>query len=119
MRTRHLRLTKNLVREGWRAPALQVKSEAGERFPGRTTGAGETCTGGRDRRRRAFLARLNAGPAPCIFACLRAIIRESAQMGQKGGAPVMSDPVKQVAMRILDLREISDYTVDKMAEVLF
>ena len=30
----------------------------------------------------------------------------------------MSDPVKQVAMRILDLREISDYTVDKMAEVL-
>ena len=28
----------------------------------------------------------------------------------------MSDPVKQVAMRILDLREISDYTVDKMAE---
>ena len=30
----------------------------------------------------------------------------------------MSDPVKQVAMRILDLREISDYTVEKMAQVL-
>ena len=27
----------------------------------------------------------------------------------------MSDPVKQIAMRILDLREISDYTVQQMA----
>lgn len=30
----------------------------------------------------------------------------------------MSDAVKQVAMRILDLREISDYTVEQMAESL-
>ena len=30
----------------------------------------------------------------------------------------MSDTVKQVAMRILDLREISDYTVEEMAEAL-
>ncbi|NLO84661.1 MAG: helix-turn-helix transcriptional regulator [Clostridiales bacterium] len=30
----------------------------------------------------------------------------------------MSDSVKQIAMRILDLREISDYTVEQMAEVL-
>lgn len=30
----------------------------------------------------------------------------------------MSDPVKQIAMRILDLREISDYTVEEMAEAL-
>ncbi len=30
----------------------------------------------------------------------------------------MSDSVKQIAMRILDLREISDYTVEQMAEAL-
>lgn len=30
----------------------------------------------------------------------------------------MSDSVKQIAMRILDLREISDYTVEEMAEAL-
>ncbi len=30
----------------------------------------------------------------------------------------MSDTVKQIAMRILDLREISDYTVEQMAEAL-
>ncbi|MEG0268835.1 MAG: XRE family transcriptional regulator [Clostridia bacterium] len=30
----------------------------------------------------------------------------------------MSDPVKQIAMRILDLREISDYTVEQMANAL-
>ncbi len=30
----------------------------------------------------------------------------------------MSDPVKQIAMRILDLREISDYTVQQMADAL-
>ena len=30
----------------------------------------------------------------------------------------MSDSVKQIAMRILDLREISDYTVEQMAQVL-
>ncbi|MEG0049754.1 MAG: XRE family transcriptional regulator [Clostridia bacterium] len=30
----------------------------------------------------------------------------------------MSDPVKQIAMRILDLREISDYTVEQMADAL-
>ncbi len=30
----------------------------------------------------------------------------------------MSDSVKQIAMRILDLREISDYTVQQMAEAL-
>ncbi len=30
----------------------------------------------------------------------------------------MSDSVKQIAMRIRDLREISDYTVEKMAEAL-
>lgn len=30
----------------------------------------------------------------------------------------MSDAVKQIAMRILDLREISDYTVEQMAEAL-
>ncbi len=30
----------------------------------------------------------------------------------------MSDTVKQVAMRILDLREISDYTVEQMAQAL-
>ena len=29
----------------------------------------------------------------------------------------MSDPVKQVAMRILDLREISDYTVDRIPQI--
>ena len=30
----------------------------------------------------------------------------------------MSDQVKQIAMRILDLREISDYTVERMAAAL-
>ncbi len=30
----------------------------------------------------------------------------------------MSDAVKQIAMRILDLREISDYTVEQMADAL-
>lgn len=30
----------------------------------------------------------------------------------------MSDQVKQIAMRILDLREISDYTVEQMAQAL-
>lgn len=30
----------------------------------------------------------------------------------------MSDTLKQIAMRILDLREISDYTVEQMAEAL-
>ena len=30
----------------------------------------------------------------------------------------MSDQVKQIAMRILDLREISDYTVEQMADIL-
>ncbi len=30
----------------------------------------------------------------------------------------MSDSVKQIAMRIKDLREISDYTVERMAEAL-
>ncbi|MDD3336199.1 MAG: XRE family transcriptional regulator [Eubacteriales bacterium] len=30
----------------------------------------------------------------------------------------MSDAVKQIAMRILDLREISDYTVEQMAKAL-
>jgi len=30
----------------------------------------------------------------------------------------MSDTVKQIAMRILDLREISDYTVEEMAKAL-
>ena len=30
----------------------------------------------------------------------------------------MSDPVKQIAMRSLDLREISDYTVQQMADAL-
>ena len=30
----------------------------------------------------------------------------------------MSDSVKQIAMRILDLREISDYTVEQMADAL-
>ncbi|MEG1967171.1 MAG: XRE family transcriptional regulator, partial [Clostridia bacterium] len=37
---------------------------------------------------------------------------------RKGGVPAMSDPVKQIAMRILDLREISDYTVEQMADAL-
>ncbi|MEG2481425.1 MAG: XRE family transcriptional regulator, partial [Clostridia bacterium] len=37
---------------------------------------------------------------------------------RKGGVPAMSDPVKQIAMRILDLREISDYTVEQMANAL-
>ena len=30
----------------------------------------------------------------------------------------MSEQVKQIAMRILDLREISDYTVERMAAAL-
>ena len=30
----------------------------------------------------------------------------------------MSDQVKQISLRILDLREISDYTVERMAAAL-
>ena len=36
----------------------------------------------------------------------------------EGGAPLMSDSMKQIAMRIEDLRDSSDYTVEQMAEML-
>ncbi len=44
--------------------------------------------------------------------------RNEPDEGERRRRTVMSDQVKQIAMRILDLREISDYTVERMAAAL-